>query len=107
MTALYFILFVIVAYYVFKFSMRLLLPFAMKKLTERMMKKAQQGQGGFTYTYGGNPFGQQSNPFNNSQSQRRSSPNEGQIKVDYVPQQEEKRKGTETAGEFIDFEEVK
>lgn len=77
--------------------MRLLLPYAMKKLTERMMKKAQQGQGGFTYTYGtGSPFGNQ-----NSQS------TDGKLKVDYVPQQEERRKGTETAGEFIDFEEVK
>ena len=110
MSAVYIILSIIVAYYVFKFSMRLLLPFAMKKLAERMMKKAQNGQGGFTYTYGGgSPFGQ-SQPFggesfkNNSQSNGRS---DSQVRVDYVPQREEKGKGTTTAGEFIDFEEIK
>lgn len=74
-----------------------------------MMKKAQQGQGGgFTYTYGtGSPFGQQ-NPFG-QQEQRQSNTSEGKVHVDYIPQTEEKRKGkgTETAGEFIDFEEVK
>ena len=104
MTAIYFILSVILFYYAFKFGMRLLLPFAMKKLTERMMKKAQQGQGGFTYTYGtGNPFGSQ-NPFEQQANERKP---DGKVKVDYMPQVEERRKGTETAGEFIDFEEVK
>ncbi len=106
MTAIYFILSVVLFYYAFKFGMRLLLPFAMKKLTERMMKKAQQGQGGFTYTYGsGNPFGNQ-NPYGQDQ-QSNQHKSDGKLKVDYVPQGDERRKGTETAGEFIDFEEVK
>lgn len=86
--------------------MRFLLPFAMKKLTERMIKKAQQGQGqgGYTYTYGtGSPFGNQ-NPFGQQQENTKT---DGKVKVDYVPHTEEKRKGTETAGEFIDFEEIK
>jgi len=105
MTALYFILFVIIAYYVFKFSMRLLLPYAMKKLAERMMKKAQQGQGGFTYTYtSGNPFGPQSTYQDNNQ---RNTTSKGELNVDYVPPKEEKRKVAPNAGEFIDFEEVK
>jgi len=82
--------------------MRLLVPYAMRKLTERMMKKAQQSQ--YTYTYG-QPFGQ-SDSYDTRQDY--SSPhNEGKVRVDYVPQQEEKRKGPATAGEFIDFEEVK
>lgn len=99
MTAIYFILSIILFYYVFKFAMRLLLPYAMRKLTERMMKKAQQSQGGFTYTTGaGAPFGQQ---------QSQANKPDGKVHVDYVPQVEEKRKGAETAGEFIDFEEVK
>lgn len=105
MTALYFILGVITFYYVFKFSMRLLLPFAMKKLAERVMKKAQQGQGGFTYTYtSGNPFGPQSSyqDFN-----KNSNSSKGELHVDYVPPKEEKRKVAPNAGEFIDFEEVK
>ncbi|MBD1430733.1 MULTISPECIES: DUF4834 family protein [Sphingobacterium] len=105
MTALYFILGVITFYYVFKFSMRLLLPYAMKKLTERMMNKAQQGRGGFTYTYtSGNPFGPQSTYQDNNQQQNKSN---GQVQVDYVPPREEKRTVAPNAGEFIDFEEVK
>lgn len=101
-TLLYFILFTVAFYYVFKFSMRLLVPYAMRKLTERMMKKAQQSQ--YTYTYG-QPFGQ-SDPYDTRQDY--SSPHkEGKVRVDYVPQQEDKRKGPATAGEFIDFEEVK
>jgi len=77
------------------------MPFALRKLTERIMKKAQQ-QGSYTY---GQPFGQ-SNPFGD-QYQDNSGKRDSRVKVDYVPQQEEKRKGTATAGEFIDFEEIK
>lgn len=107
MSALYFILIVIAAYYAFKFSMRLLLPFAMKKLAERMIKKAQQSQGGFTYTTG-NPFGQQSNYGDSYQGYEQSNKSsDDKIRVDYVPPKEEKRKGTTHAGEFVDFEEVK
>ncbi len=109
MSAIYIILSIIVAYYVLKFSMRLLLPFAMKKLTERMIKKAQSGQGGFTYTFGGgSPFGQSQpfgNPYANDAQSRKSS--DGQLKVDYVPQKEEKTKVNPSAGEFIEFEEIK
>jgi hypothetical protein len=101
-TLLYFILFTVAFYYIFKFTMRLVLPYAMRKLTERMMKKAQQS-GGTTYTYTtGDPFGQ----YRQQSSQSRGQA-DGKVRVDYVPQQEDKRKGTATAGEFIDFEEVK
>lgn len=88
--------------------MRLLLPFAMRKLTERMMKKAQQ-QGQYNYGGAGNPFGS-NNPFgdtNQQQSYKKQGSKDGKVTVDYVPTQEPKRKGTATAGEFIDFEEVK
>ncbi|SKB45550.1 protein of unknown function [Sphingobacterium nematocida] len=110
MGLLYFILFVVAFYYIFKFSMRLLLPFAMRKLTERMMKKAQQqGQGQYNYGSAGNPFGS-GNPFGNTdqqQSYKKQGAKDGKVTVDYVPAQDPKRKGTATAGEFIDFEEVK
>ena len=91
--------------------MRLFLPFAMRKLTERMMKKAQQQQSQGQYNYGGagNPFGS-GNPFGDAyqqQSYKSTNAKTGKVKVDYVPAQETKRKGTATAGEFIDFEEVK
>lgn len=101
-TLLYFILCSVAFYYLFKFGMRLLLPYAMRKITERMMKKAQQS-GNTTYTYysTGNPFGQYQ-----QKGQSQAQP-DGKVRVDYVPQREERRKGTATAGEFIDFEEVK
>ncbi len=101
-TLLYFILFTVAFYYIFKFSMRLVLPYAMRKLTERMMKKAQQSQ--YTYTYG-QPFGQ-SDTYQRSRNHS-STQSDGKVRVDFVPQQEEKRKGPATAGEFVDFEEVK
>lgn len=101
-TLLYFILFTVVFYYVFKFSMRLLLPFAIRKLTDRMMKKAQHTQ----YTYGyGQPFGQSNS--NNRTSHESSRQTDGKVRVEYMPPQEEKRKGASTAGEFVEFEEVK
>lgn len=82
--------------------MRLIFPYAMRKLAERMMKKAQQSGGG-TYSYtSGDPFGQQRSYRSQSTNQA-----EGKVRVDYVPPQEEKRKGAATAGEFVDFEEVK
>lgn len=106
MTFIYFILFIIIFYYVFKFSMRLIMPFAMRKLAERMMKKAQQSH---QYNYGGqSPFGN-SNPFgsaNTDHSQSRKP--DDKVHVDYVPTKEEhKKNGTATAGEFVDFEEIK
>lgn len=103
MTLLYTIAFIIVFYYAFKYGLRLLLPYLVKKLSNRLIKKAQQGQGGFTYTSytSGRPF----SGYQETYSQQQEP--DGKVKVDYVPQAEEKRKGTETAGEFIDFEELK
>ncbi|TJZ61187.1 DUF4834 family protein [Sphingobacterium olei] len=105
MTFLYFILFTILFYYVFKFSMRLIMPFAMRKLAERMMKKAQQSH---QYTHGGqNPFGN-SNSFGGYQDQSQSRKPDNKVHVDYVPRKEEpKKNGAATAGEFVDFEEIK
>lgn len=103
MTLLYTIAFIIIFYYVFKFGIRLLLPFLVKKLSDRLMKKAQQGQGGFTYTsFGtGGSFTKNQGPFDQYKKP------DGKVKVDYVPESEEKGKGRETAGEFIEFEEIK
>src|SRR5690606_21330781 len=100
-TLLYFILFSVAFYYLFKFGVRLFLSFALRKLTERMVKKAQQS-GRTTYTYStGDPFGQY------RQEHQSHAQADGKVRVDYVPQSEDKRKGTATAGEFVDFEEVK
>lgn len=84
--------------------MRLLLPFAMRKLAERVMKKATQSH---QYSTGGqNPFGN-ANPFENYQRPSGSQKPKNKVQVDFMPTKEDARKGTSTAGEFVDFEEIK
>lgn len=96
----------LLVFYGVKYLFRLLMPFALRKMTERLMNKVQQqqsaGEGGRTYYYttGGNPFDQF--------KQQTPPKKEGEVRVDYVPQDEAKsKKGTQTAGEFVDFEEIK
>lgn len=99
------VILIIAFYYLFKFGMGLLMPFLMKKAAERIFKKAQEqqhsgqfGNGQGTFFYGS---------FNTRQQQQQKTDPNGKVTVDYIPSKEEPRKGTETAGEFIDFEEVK
>lgn len=96
----------LLVFYGVKYLFRLLMPFALRKMTERLMNKAQQQQsagGRRTYYYstgGKNPFDQF--------KQQTPPKKEGEVRVDYVPQDEAKtKKGAQTAGEFIDFEEIK
>lgn len=96
----------LLVFYGLKYLFRLLMPFALRKMTERLMHKAQQqqqsagGRRAYYYTAGGGPFDQF--------KQQTPPKTEGEVRVDYVPQDGSKpKKGTETAGEFIDFEEVK
>ena len=100
MGIVYFLLSVIVFYYLFKFAARLLMPFFLRKMAEKMMNNGQRGFAGQT----GN-----SNPFERYQSQTASGNNhsDGKVRVSYMPPKTEKKgRGTEKAGEFIDFEEV-
>lgn len=106
MAFLKFILITFAVYFVVRFLFKLLLPFAMRKAAEKLMKKAQE-QGG-TYSSQG-----QGNTFNyeftgkGQQENKRAQP-EGKIQVDYIPPKETPdRKGAQTAGEFVDFEEIK
>lgn len=94
----------LIVFYGVKYLFRLLMPFALRKMTERLMQKAQQSQfngqqGSYQYRYG--------NPFDQFKQQNRKK--EGEVRVDYIPQDESKsqKKGTQTAGEFIDYEEIK
>lgn len=95
----------LLVFYGLKYLFRLLMPFALRKMGERLVNKAQQRQSagnGRTYYYstGGNPYDQ----FKQETPPQR----EGEIRVDYVPQEDTKsRKGPQTAGEFVDFEEIK
>jgi hypothetical protein len=101
-----FLLIAFAVWYLVKFLIRLILPFAMRKAAEKLMKKAQQ-QGGATYTSGGGSFHYET--FGQDSSRSQSAPkNDGRISVDYVPpKQEQKRKVADNAGEFVDFEEIK
>lgn len=102
-----FLLIAFAVWYLVKFLIRLLLPFAMRKAAEKLMKKAQQQQGGSTYTNGGGSFRYET--FGQNNDNAHSAPkNDGRISVDYVPpKQEQKRKVADNAGEFVDFEEIK
>ncbi|HLS95415.1 MAG TPA: DUF4834 family protein [Sphingobacterium sp.] len=94
-----------IAFYGLKYLFRLLMPFAIRKMTERLMDKAQQSAGGqrrYQYTNNANPFDEFKQ--NSSQSHRK----DGEVRVEYVPQEDARqRKGPQTAGEFVDFEEIK
>jgi len=88
----------LVVFYGLRYLFRLLMPFALRKMAERLVRKAQEspfdGRQG-AYRYGSFGFGQQ------------SQKTEGEIRVDFVPKNRSKtKKGMQTAGEFVDFEEV-
>jgi len=73
------------------------MPFFFRKLAEKLMNGKAEGQ--FTQsTAGGNPF---------ERHNQRPRP-DGKVRVEYMPPKQGKTKsGAHTAGEFIDFEEVK
>lgn len=71
---------------------RLLLPWAMRKLAQKVMRNTQ-GQ----YPYGNG----------DNRSSRQQQQPEGEIRIDYVPPQQKNKQGAKTAGEFVEFEEVK
>ncbi len=100
MTFIYFLISAVLFYYLFKIGVRLLMPFFMRKMAERIMK-AGQGQ----YANTGQNQQNYNDPFTQFKQQQRP---DGKVHVDYMPPKQDKpKKGTETAGEFIDFEEVK
>ena len=107
MEFLRFIVIAIVIFYALKYVMRLLLPFAMRKMAERFINKAQQQQSSFNGGQGSYQYNP-TNPFDQFSGPGAEAGKTGKIRVDSMPQQDSKsRKGTETAGEFIDFEEIK
>lgn len=106
MAFLKFILIAFAVYFVVRFLFRLFLPFAMRKAAEKLMKKAQQQGGAYNSQGQGGTFYYEFNGQRQEQA-KRSQP-EGKVHVDYIPPKEGvERKGTETAGEFVDFEEIK
>ncbi len=70
---------------------RLLFPWAMRKMAQKMMGNEQGRQ----YQYQNNPY----------RSANTRQP-DGKIRIDYVPPQQSKA-GAKKAGEFVEFEEIK
>ncbi|MGK6352171.1 DUF4834 family protein [Parapedobacter sp. DT-150] len=73
---------------------RLLFPWAMRKMAEKVMGNAQQQQ---QYRNG---------PYNNGRNYQPRTP-DGKVRIDYVPPQDKPKRGAQRAGEFVEFEEVK
>jgi len=97
-----FLIIVIVIYYIAKALFRIFVPV----IFENAVNKAQQQQ-----QYRANNNQQQQYRAADSQQQQhytRASTSQGKIKVDYVPPKP-KKKGSipDSAGDFIDYEEVK
>jgi|SRR5690606_19080101 len=73
---------------------RLLFPWAMRKMAEKVMGDARR-----QYQYKNTAF-------------RGAGPNEqrqsdGKVRIDYMPPQNKPKNGAKNAGEFVDFEEIK
>lgn len=106
MAFLKFILITFAVYFVVRFLFKLFLPFAMRKAAEKLMKKAQEQGGAYSGQGQGGTFYYEFNGQRHQENKRSQA--EGKIQVDYIPPKETpERKGTETAGEFVDFEEIK
>ncbi|UAM96675.1 DUF4834 family protein [Polaribacter litorisediminis] len=75
--------FIILFYYAFKFIMRLLAPFLVKKVADTMQKKAEE------------QFGKQ---------QPKSNVKEGETIIDKAPRSKSQTKNS--VGEYVDFEEI-
>lgn len=90
MGLLKFLLIAITVLWLLRMVVRLVFPWAMRKMAEKVMSKAQQQYDNRT----GNPY-----------TYQRTKP-DGQVNIDYVPPQQTK-KGAKKAGEFVEFEEIK
>jgi len=75
--------FIILFYYVFKFLMRLLAPFLVKKVADTMQKKAEE------------QFGNQ---------QPKNNVKEGETIIDKAPRNSSQTKNS--VGDYVDFEEI-
>ena len=92
-----FLIIVIVIYYIAKALFRIFVPVLFENAVNKAQQQQQQRQ-------------QQYRAPNNQQQQHytRASTSQGKIKVDYVPPKT-KKKGSipDSAGDFIDYEEIK
>ncbi|SEK71521.1 DUF4834 family protein [Parapedobacter koreensis] len=77
---------------------RLLFPWAMRRMAEKVMGNAQR-----QYQYRNNPYNTNANGGNFQQPRQP----EGEVRIDYMPPQNKPKRGAKSAGEFVEFEEIK
>ncbi|WP_262246163.1 DUF4834 family protein [Parapedobacter soli] len=73
---------------------RLLFPWAMRKMAEKVMGNPQS-----QYQY-------RNTTFRGAKPDERQQP-DGKVRIDYMPPQSKPKNGAKNAGEFVDFEEIK
>jgi hypothetical protein len=84
-----FLIIAICVLYLIRVLARIFLPFLFKKVVHNMHEKMKNQQQGYT-----------DNMKNNAKP-------EGTISVDYVPPQPKKKPKLDSAGDFVDYEEIK
>lgn len=88
-----FLFIAILVLWLIRMVVRLLAPWILKKVSQKIMGTAQQ------------QYQQRQRPQQGNHTQTQP---EGEISIDYVPPQAARpKKGPQKAGEFVDFEEVK
>lgn len=94
MGLLKFLFIIIAVLWLVRVVARLLFPWAMRKMTEKVMGDTRR-----QYQY-------KSTTFRGSGPDNRHQP-DGKIRIDYMPPQDKPKNGAKNAGEFVDFEEIK
>jgi len=98
MGLLKFLIITIAVLWLLRVVARLLFPWAMRKMAEKVMGNAQQ-----QYRQ---QYQQRNTAFRGADPNERSQP-DGKIRIDYMPPQGKPKNGAKRAGEFVDFEEIK
>ena len=94
MGLLKFLLIAIAVLWLVRVVARLLFPWAMRKMAEKVMGDAQR-----QYEY-------RSTTSRGANTKERRQP-DGKVRIDYMPPQDKPKNGAKNAGEFVDFEEIK
>lgn len=90
-----FLLITILILWLLRIVMATLFPWILRRFARKMQEDAMKG-----FQQGGDP------QFRQTQRDRPKKA-EGKIRIDYIPPQQASQNGPSSAGEFVDFEEVK
>jgi hypothetical protein len=90
-----FLLIAILILWLLRIVMATLLPWILRRFARKMQEEAMKG------------FQQTHDAQFRQARQDRPKKAEGKIRIDYIPPQQPNQNGANSAGEFVDFEEVK